>query len=394
MNELEMMDREFVMHTYNRSYINFKYGVNSTLYDEENRDYIDFSSGIAVCSVGHGNRRLAEAISTQASKLIHTSNLYLIEPQAKLAKSIIESSGIDGRVFFCNSGAEANEGAIKIARRYGEVDGAPKRYKIVTLENSFHGRTITALRATGQEKMHNYFGPYPDGFVHAKNIEDIYSLVDDKTIAVLIELIQGEGGVEPMLKSEVLKLVEYLKSRDILLMVDEVQSGIYRSGEFFASSLYEIEPDITTLAKGLAGGVPIGAIVTKLKDIFKPSDHGSTFGGNFLSTTAGIEVVDILNELKDSGELDKTIIYFEKNLKEVALEYKNLFDKEVGLGLIRGIRAKSEEILNSIVKASQEERVLVLKAGRNTLRFLPPLTISKNEIDEGFLRLKRALNRC
>ncbi len=393
MNELEQMDKENVLHTYARNYVNFKYGKNATLYDADGKDYVDFGSGIAVCNVGHGNERLARAISEQASKLIHTSNLYLIEPQAKLAKKIVEACGLDARCFFSNSGAEANEGAIKIARKYGEVDGAPKRYKVITLEHSFHGRTITALKATGQESMHGYFGPYPDGFVHAKSLEDIYGLVDSHTIGVLLEVIQGEGGVEPMLKEELQKLAKFLKERDVLLMIDEVQTGIYRSGEMLASSLYEIEPDIVTLAKGLAGGVPIGCIVTTHKDIFKAGDHGSTFGGNFLSTAAGLEVMDILGELKDSGELDKTIIYFEDKLKEIAKKYSNLFDKEVGLGMIRGLRAKTPEIQKSVINNSFDEGLLVLKAGRNTVRFVPALTITQAEIDEGFARLEKALTK-
>ncbi len=391
MSELEKIDKEFVLHTYARNYTNFKSGKNATLLDENGVDYIDFGSGIAVCNVGHGNERLSRVICEQVSKIIHTSNLYLIEPQAKLAQKIVKESGLDARAFFCNSGAEANEGAIKMARRYGEVEGKPKRYKIVTLENSFHGRTITALRATGQESMHNYFGPYPDGFVHAKNIDDVYKNLDDHTVAVMIELVQGEGGVEPMDKEEVKSLEKVLKSKDILLIIDEVQTGIYRSGEMLASNLYEIEPDIITLAKALAGGVPIGCVLTTLKDIFSPGDHGSTFGGNFLSSAAGLEVMNILGELKDSGELDRSIIYFEKRLRDVCNKYSTLFDLEVGLGLIRGLRAKSSDIQKKVIEESFQKRLLLLKAGKNTVRFLPPLTISKYEIDEGFERLIRAL---
>jgi len=191
---LETLDKTYVLHTYNRKYVNFTHGEGSKVFDEEERDYIDFTSGIGVVSVGHGNPRLANAICDQAKKIIHISNLFLIEPQAKLAKELVELSGFDMRVFFANSGAEANEGAIKIARKYGEVDGKVKRYKIITLKHSFHGRTITALKATGQEAMHNYFGPFPDGFVYAQDIDEILKLVDSKTVGVMIELIQGEGG--------------------------------------------------------------------------------------------------------------------------------------------------------------------------------------------------------
>ncbi|WP_281950993.1 aspartate aminotransferase family protein [Nitrosophilus kaiyonis] len=388
---LKEMDLEYVLHTYARNYVNFKNGIDATLYDEEGKDYIDFTSGIGVVSVGHGNKRLSEAICEQAKNIIHISNLYLIEPQAILAKRLVELSGYDMRLFFANSGAEANEGAIKIARKYGEVDGEIKRYKIITLKHSFHGRTITALKATGQEAMHNYFGPFPDGFVYAENIDEIEKLIDEHTVAVMIELIQGEGGVEPQDKEKVQNLAKMLKEKDVLLIVDEVQTGIYRTGELLASNLYEIEPDIITLAKGLGGGVPIGAIMTSLKDIFKPGDHGSTFGGNYLSTRAANEVIDILEEYKNSGRLDELMIYFEDKLKEIAKRYENLFEKEVGIGFMRGLRAKSADIQSKLLQKSFENRVLVLKAGRNTVRFLPPLTISKDEINEGIERFEKAI---
>jgi acetylornithine aminotransferase len=389
---LKDLDLSYVLHTYKRENINFKYGKNARLYDENGEEYIDFTSGIGVVSVGHGNLRLADAICEQAKKIIHISNLYLIEPQALLAKRLVELSGYDMRLFFANSGAEANEGAIKIARKYGEVDGDVKRYKIITLQHSFHGRTITALKATGQEKMHTYFGPYPDGFVYAKDIKEIPSLIDDRCVAVMIELIQGEGGVEPQDKEAVMELSLELKKRDILLIVDEVQTGVYRTGEVLASNLYEIEPDIITLAKGLGGGVPIGAVMTKLKDILGPGEHGSTFGGNYLSTRAALEVVEILEEYKDSGKLDEMMLYFEIKLKEIAKEY-DFFYKDVGLGFMRGLRCKDEKLQEKIIKEAINERVLVLKAGRGTIRFLPPITITKEEIDEGILRFKKALDR-
>jgi len=388
---IEAIDKEYVLHTYARNYVNFTHGHNATLYDDTGQDYIDLTSGIGVVSVGHANPRLSKAICDQAKKIIHISNLFAIEPQALLAKRLVELSGYDMRLFFANSGAEANEGAIKIARKYGEVDGQIKRYKIVTLKHSFHGRTITALKATGQEAMHTYFGPFPDGFVYAEDIEQVPQLLDDHTVAVMIELIQGEGGVEPQDKEAVQRLAKTLKERDILLIVDEVQTGIYRTGELLASNLYEIEPDIVTLAKGLGGGVPIGAVMTRLKDIFAPGDHGSTFGGNYLSTRAALEVLDILEEEKERGSLDHRMIYFEERLKAIARKFSNLFEKEVGLGLMRGLRAKEADIQNEIVKKAFEERVLVLKAGRNTVRFLPPLTITKEEIDEGLGRFERAL---
>jgi len=389
---LEELDKKYVLQTYARDYTNFVKGKGATLYDEVGNDYIDFASGIAVNSVGHGNEKLTSAICEQAKKIIHISNLQVIEPQAKLAERMVMLSGYDMGVFFANSGAEANEGAIKIARKYGETQFDKKRYKVITLEHSFHGRTITTVKATGQESFHTpHFSPYPDGFSYVPSIADVYDAIDDETVAVLLELVQGEGGVQPFEKEEVQKLAAYLKEKNVLLIIDEVQTGVYRTGEFLASNLYEIEPDIITLAKGLGGGVPIGAVMTKHKEVLKAGDHGSTFGGNYLSTAAGLAVLDILSEAYESGRLHETLLYFEKKLQAMADKYENLFEKEVGLGLMRGLRAKSAEIQGNVLKNALKERLIILKAGRNTVRFLPSLTITKAEIDEGFKRFEAAI---
>lgn len=391
--DLKQMDLDFVLHTYARNYIHFVRGEGARLYDDKGKDYIDFGSGIAVCSVGHGNQRLAEAIYHQAKNLIHTSNLYLIEPQARLAKRLVELSGYDMRVFFANSGAEANEGALKIARKFGEENGEQKRYQIITLDSSFHGRTISTLKATAQSKMHQYFGPFPDGFVYAKDLSDVPNKISNVTCAVLLELVQGEGGITPFDKQEVQNLARILKEKNVLLMVDEVQTGIYRSGELFASQAYGITPDVITTAKGLAGGVPIGAVMTNLKDIFAPSDHGSTFGGNFLSTSAALEVLEILSNEKQTGELDKRIAYFTQKLQDLQKSYAEIFTQEVGLGLMRGLRVRDLETLTKFLNLAFEERVLVLKSGKNTARFLPSLTITQEEIDEGFRRIESCIAR-
>lgn len=389
--DLKQMDLDYVLHTYGRNYTHFVRGSGAKLFDDSGRDYIDFGAGIAVCSVGHGNERLANAICKQARGLIHTSNLYLIEPQAKLARELVLQSGYDMRVFFANSGAEANEGAIKIARKFGEVDGEVKRYQIITLDSSFHGRTISTLKATAQSKMHHYFGPFPDGFVYAKDIQDIPNKISDVTCAVLLELVQGEGGITPFDRSEIQTLAKLLKEKNILLMIDEVQTGIYRSGELFASQCYEITPDVITTAKGLAGGVPIGAVMTRLKDIFAPGDHGSTFGGNFLSTRAALEVLEILKEEKQSGRLDETILYFSQKLQALQKSYPEIFIEEIGLGLMRGLRVRDLDTLTHFLQKAYENGVLVLKSGKNTARFLPSLTITKEEIDEGFNRINEAI---
>jgi acetylornithine aminotransferase len=390
--DIKTLDKQYVLQTYARNDVCFVKGDNAKLWDDTGKEYIDFTSGIAVVSVGHANKRLSHALCEVTQNIIHISNLYYIEPQAKAAQKVVQTSGYDMACFFGNSGAEANEGAIKIARKYGEEDGEIKRYKIITLKHSFHGRTITTVKATGQEKMHNYFGPFPDGFVYADDIDAIEGLIDDHTVAVMIELVQGEGGVEPLPKEKVQALAQMLKTKDILLIVDEVQTGVYRTGAFLASNLYDIEPDIITLAKGVGGGVPVGIVMTTKKDVLQAGDHGSTFGGNYLSATAVCEVIDILNEEKSNGNLDATQHYFDQKLTEFYEAHKHLFTKKVGIGLMCGLRCNDSETLSTIVSNAQKEGVMVLKAGRDTLRLLPPLTITKKEIDAGFDALWRSVS--
>jgi acetylornithine/N-succinyldiaminopimelate aminotransferase len=386
---LEQLDKEHILHNYARNYTNFVKGANATLFDDKDNNYIDFASGIGVVSVGHSNERLTKVISEQASKILHVSNLFVIEPQAKLAEKLVKLSGYDMRLFFASSGAEINEAAIKIARKEGEKKG---RYQIITLEHSFHGRTISALKATGQTAMHlPDFGPYPDGFVYAKDINDVTNHINEHTCAVMIELVQGEGGVTPLNFEEVGQMAKELKSKGVLLIIDEVQTGIYRTGELLASNLYEIEPDIITLAKGLGGGLPIAAVMTSLKDIFSPGDHGSTFGGNYLSTSVANEVLDILTQEKESGKLDENLLYFHQQLQSIAKDFSHLFNQEIGLGMMRALEANDSTIQGNVINAAFNAGVVVLKSGKNRVRFLPPLTITKIEIDEGFKRFKNAL---
>jgi acetylornithine aminotransferase len=389
---LENNDKQYVLNTYARNYVNLIKGENATLFDDKDNNYIDFTSGIGVVSVGHGNKQVADAIYNQVSSITHISNLYAIEPQALLAKKVVELSGYDMACFFANSGAEANEGAIKIARKYGHEKFDDKKFKVVTLENSFHGRTITTVKASGQTSMHkDSFSPYPDGFSFDASIKDVYDSIDNQTVAVMIELVQGEGGVQPLDKKDVQDLASYLKANDILLIVDEVQTGAYRTGEFLASNLYDITPDIITMAKGVGGGVPIGIVLTTHKELLVPGDHGSTFGGNYLSTRAALEVCNILEDIKKSGTLDNTIEYFNSKMDTFYNNHTDIFTANVGLGLMKGLRVIDADTLNNIVSKSFEEGVLVLKAGQNTLRFLPPLTITNKEIDLGFQRLEIAM---
>ena len=391
---LKELDKKYVLNTYNRNYVNFVKGENATLYDENMKKYIDFGSGIGVVSVGHGNKVIAKTIYEQVQRITHISNLFVIEPQSLLAKKVVELSGYDMACFFGNSGAEANEAAIKIARKYGQRKYNGKRYKVITLENSFHGRTITTSKATGQVKVHKKdFAPYPEGFSFNQNIEKIYQSIDDETVAVMMELIQGEGGLMTFEIEEVQKLSRFLKDKDILLIIDEVQTGVYRTGEFLASNFYNIEPDIITIAKGIGGGVPIGIVMSKHKEIFEPGDHGSTFGGNYLSCQVSLKVCEILEKHKNTGVLKSTSDYFSLSLLNILNDYDDVFDKILGFGLMKGLRLKNENILESVIKTLFEEGVIVLKSGKNVLRFLPPLTITNKEIKEGFRRIEIALKR-
>lgn len=389
----EQEESKYLLHTYKRNYVNFTDADGCKLYDKNGKSYIDFMSGIAVNSVGYRHPALIKAVNEAVNGVHHISNLFYIDSQVEAAKKIQELSGMDIRVFFGNSGAEANEGAIKIARKFGEANFDTKRYKIITIKNSFHGRTITTLKATAQDRFHDFFGPYPDGFVHAENIEDAIARIDEHTAAIMLEPIQAEGGVYAFDKKELEKLREVTKEQKVLLMFDEIQSGVFRSGEFLACQVFGVEPDVFTLAKGLAGGVPIGAVCTTLKDVFSPGDHGSTFGGNPLSTKAAAAVLGVLDDEYKSKRLSQRIDSFSANLNAIVVDFPNLFDGVVGVGLLRGLKAKSDEIMQNTISEAFKEGVLIIKSAQSTVRFLPPLTITDEEINEGFKRLRAALDR-
>lgn len=382
----------YLMNNYARLDINFVRAQGAKIYNEKGEDYIDFTAGIGVNCLGHNNEVVKNAICEQAGKIIHCSNLYQMPCQELLAKKMSELVGYQTYAFFCNSGAEANEAAIKLARKYGTENFKEKKYEILTLKNSFHGRTLATLKATGQDKFHpEIFAPYIEGFKFFDGIDEIIKNINDKTIAVMIELVQGEGGVNPLDKQKVQKLAQILQEKNLLLITDEVQCGVFRTGEFVASKIYDIRPNIITFAKALAGGVPMGACLSD-REIFAPGDHGSTFGGNFLATNTALAVLDELENLQKSGKLAKKISKFEKKLDEFVVLYPEIFEKRVGLGLMQGLILKDSANLAKIYNLAISKRVLVLKSGNATLRFLPPLNIKKSEINEGFDRLKLALN--
>ena len=386
-----MKEDKYLLPLYNRLDVAFVKGKKAILYDEKNKDYIDFASGVGVNSLGYANKKIVKTIKEQAKNILHSSNIYHIKPQEKCAKKIVELSTYDMQCFFCNSGAEANESAIKLARKYGNISFPKAKYKIITIKNSFHGRTIATLKATAQEDKHKYFGPYPDGFIYAEDINEAISLIDDSTVAIMLELIQGEGGIFMQDISQIKKLEKTLKEKKLLLIIDEIQTGVYRSGNFLISQYFKIKPDIITLAKGLATGIPIGVMMTSVKDIFTFGDHGSTFGGNHLSTTVSCKVLDILEKYSNSGTLQENIKFFDSYLLYFMNKYPNLFVQKNGHGFMQGLVLKDDTKLNELIKSSLKNGLLILKSGKNIIRFLPPLNITKKEMIKGFKRFENSI---
>jgi acetylornithine/N-succinyldiaminopimelate aminotransferase len=385
-------EKKYLMDTYNRYPIMLVRGEGTRVWDSEGNAYLDFVAGIAVNSLGHCHPALVEAIKKQAETLIHCSNLYWNEKQIELARMISENS-FGGKVFFANSGAEANEGAIKLARKYASLKYGGKRYKIITAKNSFHGRTFGALTATGQEKYHKGFGPLLAGFkyVPLNDIEAIYEAVDDEVCAIMLEVIQGEGGIHEATPEYVKAVRKICDENDLLFILDEVQTGIGRTGKLFGYEHYSVVPDIMTLAKGLGGGFPIGAIIAKEdKAVFEPGDHASTFGGNPLACAAGIAV---LNEVTKDGFLesvDKKGKYFREGLE--TLQKKHKVVKEIrGKGLMVGCELDLEDA-SEIVLKGLEKGLLINSVSHNVLRFVPPLIVTEEEIDEALQILDDVLS--
>ena len=383
-------DNEYVLHTYGRNPIVLEKGHGLHAEGPEGQQYLDFTSGIGVNSLGYCDLDWAEAVSQQAHKLQHTSNLYYTAPCGKLAKKLCKRTGMS-KVFFGNSGAEANEGAIKAARKYSVDHYRKDRTTVITLVNSFHGRTIATLTATGQEVFHNYFGPFNEGFLYAPagDMEALQELVDRNTCAVMLELIQGEGGVRPLDKAMVQALAKLCQEKDWLLLVDEVQTGIGRTGTLFAYQQFDIQPDVVSFAKGIAGGLPLGGILAseKCAAVLTPGTHGSTFGANPVSTAAGGAVMAklddaFLKEVQEKGQYLRTSI---ENLGSPWL------GGVVGMGLMLGVDVKEGHTNKELATLLLDNGLLCLTAGER-LRLLPPLVITKDEMDKGLAIMKQTLH--
>lgn len=385
---LKKLDKKAVMQTYGRFDLAIEKAEGSTLYDFEGKSYIDFTSGIGVNSIGYKNQKWIDAITNQAMLIQHTSNIYYTAPSTLLANELCERTGMTN-AFFANSGAESNEGVIKCARKYSFDKYGQDRYEIITLENSFHGRTISTLAATAQDHFHNYFFPFTQGFVYSKaDIESIKANVSDGTCAIMMELVQGEGGVLPLDKKFVKEVESLCKEKDILLIIDEVQTGVGRTGSLFAFQQFDIKPDLISFAKGIGGGLPLGGFLAneKCSTVLGPTTHATTFGGNPIACAGALEVLNqvndaLLNDVQDKGE------YMTSEINSWGFEFVS---QARGLGLMIAIPligiSHKEVAVKCIV-----EGLLVLTAGKDALRLLPPLTISYDDIDKGLSILKKVL---
>lgn len=388
--ELKALDHQYTMQTYGRFDVAIDHGKGATLYGLEGEEYVDFASGIGVASLGYGHPAWVKAVEEQAHKLAHASNLFYTEPYARLAQQLCQRTGMSA-VFFANGGGEANEGIIKLARKYSFDKYGKGRSTIVTLRNSFHGRTITTLNATGQDVFHNYFFPFTEGFRYAlaDDLDSVKAQAGEDTCAVLIELVQGEGGVLPLDKTFVRELANWCQEKDYLLLVDEVQTGVGRTGSLFCFQQYGILPDAVTFAKGIAGGLPMAGVMAneKCRAVLTPGTHATTFGGNPIAAAAALAV---LNELDDAF-LAGVNVKGEYLKEKIASFRADCVETVRGLGLMVGIVLKDGVDRAALVKALYDRHILVLTAGPKTIRLLPPLVISYEEMDRGMEALKDVL---
>ncbi len=387
--EIKNLDEQYVMHSYGRFPVAIDRGEGATLWDVDGKEYIDFTAGIGVASLGHGDQGWLEAVTRQAAKLAHISNLFYTEPYARAAEKLCTRTGMSN-VMFGNSGAEANEAMIKLARKWSFDKYGKGRGTVITLRNSFHGRTITTLAATGQDKFHNYFFPFTEGFRYAdaNDMDSVEAVAGHDVCAIMVELIQGEGGVLPLDREFVRRVADLCAKRDWLLLIDEVQTGVGRTGTLFAFQQYDIQPDAASFAKGIAGGLPFGGVMAseRCRDVFTPGTHGTTFGGNPIAAAAACHVLDrmdgaFLAQVTERGD------YLRAQVEELDLP---CLGKTRGLGLMIGVEVREGWTNAALAAKLIENGLLVLTAGPG-LRFLPPLTITKEEMDKGLAILRETL---
>lgn len=388
--QIKALDHQHVMQTYGRFDVAIDHGIGSKLYTPEGREYIDFASGIGVASVGYGNPQWIEAVIAQSVKLPHISNLYYSEPYVKLAERLCSRTGM-ADVFFANGGGEANEGMIKLARKYSFDKYGTGRATIITLLDSFHGRTITTLKATGQEVFHQYFFPFTDGFRYAapNDIKALKAQAGDDVCAVMMELVQGEGGVMPLDKDYVAAVKALCEENDWLLLIDEVQTGVGRTGTLFAFQQYDLLPDACTFAKGIAGGLPMSGIMAneKCRNVLSAGTHATTFGGNPVCAAAGCAVQEILTD-EVLAEVKEKGAYLRRQIEALG---SPAVAGTRGLGLMIGITLNEGYHNGELAGKLTQAGLLVLTAGQNVIRLLPPLVITKEEMDKGIAILRQVL---
>ena len=388
-NEIKALTGQYVMNTYGRFPVAIDRGEGARLYDFEGNEYIDFTSGIGVTDLGYGYQPWVDAIAAQAKKLGHASNLFYTETPAKLAEILCKRTGMSC-VFYANGGGEANEGMIKLARKYSFDQYGEGRATIITLQNSFHGRTITTLKATGQDVFHQFFFPFTEGFRYAKanDLASLEAVAGDDVCAVMVELVQGEGGVLPLDYEYVQALKKICEERDWLLLTDEVQTGVGRTGKLFAFQQYDILPDVCSFAKGIAGGMPMSGIMAneKCRTVLTPGTHATTFGGNPVCAAAGLVVQDVMND-EFLAEVTAKGEYLRNAIEALDLP---CFGKTRGMGLMIGIEVKEGYNKSELANKLIENGLLVLTAGPG-MRLLPPLVITKEEMDKGVAIMKNVL---
>ena len=384
------------MGTYARQDIVFARGEGCWLISEGGERYLDFGSGVAVNALGHAHPKLVEALKTQAEKLWHTSNLYRVEGQETVAEKLTRLTFAD-QVFFCNSGAEAVEGAIKVARRYHYVSGAPERQRIIAFRGAFHGRTLATLAAAGNERYLEGFGPTAEGFDHVEpgDLEAVEALIGPTTAAILLEPIQGEGGVRSFSAEFLRSVRELCDTHGLLLVLDEVQTGAGRTGKLFAHEWAGITPDVMAIAKGFGGGFPTGAVLATAEAAkgMTPGTHGSTFGGNPLAMAVASTVLDVITEPGFLEAVQTKALHLKQGLEGLKDQHAGLVEEVRGAGLLMGLKLKSTVTPAQVVKAANEEKLLIVGAGDNSVRIIPPLIATEEEIGEGVRALSRALSR-
>ena len=396
MTDKEYMDQgeQYLVHTYNRFKIVLDKGEGVYLYDVNGKKYLDFAAGIAVFALGYGNKEYNDALKAQIDKLIHTSNLYYNVPAIEAAKKVVEASGLK-KAFFTNSGAEAIEGALKMAKRYAYDRDKNSDHEVIAMNHSFHGRTMGALALTGNSHYQEPFGPMISGikFAEFNNLDSVKALINEKTCAIIVEPVQGEGGIYPATKEFMEGVRKICDDNDIIMICDEIQCGMGRTGKMYAFQHYNVKPDIITTAKALGCGVPVGAFAAKdeVAKALVPGDHGTTYGGNPLACAAAVKVFELFDSLKVLDNVKEVGAYLASELDKIVAEY-DIATERRGMGLIQGLQLSVNP--KDVIANALDNGLILFSAGTNVIRFVPPLVITKADVDEMIVRLKKSLDSC